>query len=283
MIKSENSNKSVVRKALHTNCHDDRPMNISPRTKLVDNKFLVKPPQFKMTRQVISPNPTPKESVLQKPISYSQGPSQEQITCLNPVPPKLPPKMPTLQWTPFTKEDEDSLLIPLQTADLTFPERPLVYDAPIHSPSQDVESIPLVPNHVQLEYPAFPNLVLDLADDELEEPSVPFPPDPIPNECDVLSHPESDMADDELSESNISTDSVILFDGDEEPERPEKLNQHRKPVVGDRISYFDAASSTWINAIITHDLSRRYRHYFNINVKMVVQMVSTLSQIPGGR
>ena len=72
------------------------------------------------------------------------------------------------------------------------------------------------------------------------------------------------MADDELSESNISTDSVILFDGDEEPERPEKLNQHRKPVVGDRISYFDAASSTWINAIITHDLSRRYRHYFNI-------------------
>ena len=128
-----------------------------------------------------------------------------------------------------------------------------------------------------------PLIALNLPADELEEPSVPFPPDPIPNECDVLSHPESDMADDELSESNTSTDSVILFDGDEDPERPEKLDQHRKPVVGDRISYFDAASSTWINAIITHDLSRRYRHYYDIKVKMFIQMVCTLNQIPGGR
>ena len=45
---------------------------------------------------------------------------------------------------------------------------------------------------------------------------------------------------------------------------PERLLQDRIPRPGDSISYFDARTQMWRDAIITKDLSNRWPNYFNI-------------------
>ena len=74
----------------------------------------------------------------------------------------------------------------------------------------------------------------------------------------------SHLADDEDSISDISQRSLSIPDADIPTDEDIPLDQSRKPKKGDRISYFDSTTNRWIDACITHNLSRRYKDYYNI-------------------
>ena len=57
---------------------------------------------------------------------------------------------------------------------------------------------------------------------------------------------------------------VVTFNDGESVDIPENLIQHRRPKVGDAISYYDNRLGSWRDATITTDLSRRWDLYFNI-------------------
>ena len=80
------------------------------------------------------------------------------------------------------------------------------------------------------------------------------------------NHPSdiSHHADDELTLSETSESPAILSDHDVDSEENEILDQSRRPRVGDVISYFDSTTSAWVEARITHNLSKRYDRYYNI-------------------
>jgi len=86
-----------------------------------------------------------------------------------------------------------------------------------------------------------------------------------------LSQNRSDPHLDSQSENDSinSTDEPIapvvnMFEDDKSPDIPESLLQDRKPEVGDSISFYNDELKTWKEAIITHDLSRRWENYYNI-------------------
>ena len=70
---------------------------------------------------------------------------------------------------------------------------------------------------------------------------------------------------DETANSNeIDESEILIFDNGEEPFLEERLIQDRTPKVNDHISFYDEHRGEWVSAMIIRDLSRRWKHYFNI-------------------
>ena len=214
VIDTDDPSKSLLKKALYSNPVSRKPLSLSTRSRLVENKFILKPTPFSLPRTPLaeSPDPIVPNVVTQLVSSTSK---------------------PTVSWSPLDDELELDL-IPIE-ADVSRTNP----DISVYTPERD-----------------HPHLPVDT------------PPEVYPHQLD-FDHPESSSdqshnADDEDSESDSSNSPVLLFDGDDHIEIPERLDQSRKPKKGDKISYFDTNTNTWINAFITHDLTRRYRHYFNI-------------------
>ena len=70
---------------------------------------------------------------------------------------------------------------------------------------------------------------------------------------------------DSTNDSANSESSVIrMLTNDDPPHLQEKLLQNRKPKVNERIAFYSDEKQAWVEATITHDLSRRWANYFNI-------------------
>ena len=98
-------------------------------------------------------------------------------------------------------------------------------------------------------------------------------PDNIPleghNSTDCSQHASIDNLgegiNDETANSNeIDESEILIFDDGEEPFLEERLIQDRTPKVNDHISFYDEHRGEWVSAMIIRDLSRRWKHYFNI-------------------
>ena len=220
-MEKRSPNKSVLKKALHINHHDSRPLAISNKLITVDDKFLTKPQPFNNYQPS-------KPATRDAPDMPSHTPS---VLCT----PEIPP--PT--WTPIDFEDQPDLIpLPLDNN----------HECPLH-PQEDLPP----PLNQQPVSPARSISFNRTIDSDLSSP------------CSRSHYGQSSV--DESSLSDASTASVVLFDNLDNLHLPERLNQSRRPVVGDYISYFDDTTSRWVNAVITHDLSRRYPDYFNIIIE----------------
>ena len=71
--------------------------------------------------------------------------------------------------------------------------------------------------------------------------------------------------DDETVNSNeINEPQILIFNDGEEPFLEERLIQDRTPAVNDHISFYDENTGEWVNAMVIQNLSKRWKHYFNI-------------------
>ena len=109
ILRSTNSGKSVLRKALHCNHNDASPTIISPKFKTVENKFLLKPNPFN------------------SPEDHHSHPSphcRPQVSF--PVQPSLKPKLreePTKPWIPLSQNEEINL-VPVLMPDFQLNDQP---------------------------------------------------------------------------------------------------------------------------------------------------------------
>ena len=66
------------------------------------------------------------------------------------------------------------------------------------------------------------------------------------------------------SQSSPSIPTIVTYEDDEPMETPEHLIQDRIPKVNDLISFYNEHLNAWVDAKITHDLSRKWNRYYNI-------------------
>ena len=81
---------------------------------------------------------------------------------------------------------------------------------------------------------------------------------------DVASEEPVDSSDESLS--NVDTSSgpeVVIFDAEDGLFEDEKLNQTRLPVKNDRVAYFDTNLGGWKKVILTSNVLKRWKHYYN--------------------
>ena len=57
---------------------------------------------------------------------------------------------------------------------------------------------------------------------------------------------------------------IATYEHHEAPDLPESLLQDRRPRINDIISFYSEKSNKWVDARITHDLSKRWDRYYNI-------------------
>ena len=209
VVDAKNSNRTTIRKALHTSPYATGNINLSPHIKLVNNKFLYKP----------SPSKSKNAS---EPILLSDFDVDIQTALVQP-PPIDPP------WSPVGLAEDSNDLIPVMLSN-----------------TQDHIDSDLGP-------PSELN-----ASNDIDEHSI-----HASTESSLSTCRDSVDSDGHLPDSDTSPEVVIFEDG-EGHGIPEKLLQHRKPIVGDHISYFHDKKKTWTEAIITKDLSKKWKHYFNI-------------------
>ena len=70
--------------------------------------------------------------------------------------------------------------------------------------------------------------------------------------------------DEPVQSSDEEIPTINIFEDHEFPDLPEDLLQDRKPKVGDSISFYNTNLNTWVEAIITHDLTKKWDNYYNI-------------------
>ena len=232
VLKSNQQGKSLIRKALHHSPFADMPVNISPQAKLVDNKFLFMPKSFKAT----SYQPEDRD------LSYDE----DQFT-------RSPPK-----WHPLQEENPDSLIPIILEASIA--SETYLHPVPTTNDSLNDGDLSLSPEALG---------ILDHQNTEISPSRLHSPEN---RSSGTKSQPtdssRSQSTDSSLDRTRPSSehesDHILTFNNGEEPFVPERLIQNRTPVVGDLISFFDDRLQAWVNARIIQDLSKRWRHYYNI-------------------
>ena len=66
------------------------------------------------------------------------------------------------------------------------------------------------------------------------------------------------------SSSDDASTGVLIFNPGEGLFTDERLDQSRKPAVGNLIAFFSQDDQIWVEATITKDLSHKWNHYYNI-------------------
>ena len=227
VMASDPTGKSLIRKTLHHSPFAGSPMNMSPHTKLVSNKFLV----------VSKARTSPEDS------------SNDQF----PLPTQDHPRRDKPPWNPIPIEDQ-LFLIPVQQVDSSSRENEnpalIETDESEHTPEAgSISSDFDISHETDPEAPDRTSHCPSLQDLDLSD------------QTSMLSQSQSST---EPDTDPAHGSEILTFNPGEGTNTEEKLIQNRKPKVGDRISFFDARIQTWVDARIIKDLSKRWNHYYNI-------------------
>ena len=233
VVGTDPSGKCTVRKTLHSSHFSQGSTTISPVTKTVATKFIYK------SRTVSQP-------VYQHlPIDEEQSPVISQQ-----------PK--SDKWNPIYADNEkDCETLILQTGPC------LSNDVSLSDPETHDNAPPLVAPEEDIP------VNFEGSFDHSPQYSSPCssPEDSAPHESSDTSQKQSSTPSrsDSMDMSDVGNLPVIItYEEDDPVEAPENLMQDRIPKVNDHISFFNERLNRWVDAKITHDLSRRWNKYYNI-------------------
>ena len=225
IVGTDSAGKTLLKKTLHTSPFTPKSINISPFTKRVDKKFIYKPPFSHHHLKPQTRNEDKHDSPVIRAPKFPSNRSWNPISCESDVEPFL-----------TVNSDEDNE---------TDTPRPQIF----------VEHDKIIET-VSLSHPESP------CSDRYDSP---YPGSSSSNGYNSTRSSDTESEDDQQRSSSHSDSSEVrMLEDNDPPNLKEKLIQNRKPKVNDRIAFYSEDQHSWVEAKVTHDLSRRWANYFNI-------------------